>query len=134
VRADLEQRLIERFPKIFGADQNPDMTLWGIECEDGWFPLIYNLCGAIQSYLDSNRLRGMEQVVATQIKEKYGTLSFYYQGGDEMVEGMVWFAQYLSACTCEATGQTGRLMVKGGWYKTLSPDVAAERGFEEPKR
>lgn len=44
------------------------------------------------------------QVVATQVKEKYGTLRFYYYGGDDVIDGMVSLAESMSAVTCEVCG------------------------------
>jgi hypothetical protein len=54
------------------------------------------------------------QVVADQVKEKFGTLRFYYHGGDDYVRGAVAMAEAMSACTCEECGAPGR-MSTGGW-------------------
>jgi hypothetical protein len=64
------------------------------------------------------------QVVATQVKEKYGTLRFYYYGGDEVIDGMVSMAESLSAVTCEKCGAPGKER-GGGWILTLC-DTHAE--------
>ena len=50
-----------------------------------------------------------EQVVATQVKEKIGTLRFYYNGGDDTIHGMVRMAESLSARLCEVCGSPGKL-------------------------
>jgi hypothetical protein len=47
------------------------------------------------------------QVVATQVKEKFGTLRFYYDGGDSVIEGMVYMAESMSGVTCEECGAPG---------------------------
>jgi hypothetical protein len=70
----------------------------------------------------------VHQVVAMQVKEKFGTLSFYYGGGDENVHGMVRMAESMSARMCEVCGNPGKVR-RGGWIKTLC-DVHAE-GREE---
>lgn len=57
------------------------------------------------------------QVVADQVKEKFGTLRFYYHGGDDVVDGMVRMAESMSAVMCEecgAPGETGGT----GWITT----------------
>lgn len=54
------------------------------------------------------------QVVVTQVKEKYGTLRFYYSGGDEYISGLVNMAESMSECTCEQCGAPGELN-SGGW-------------------
>lgn len=58
------------------------------------------------------------QVVATQVKEKFGTLRFYYNGGDDVVHGIVSMAESMSAVTCERCGNPGKLST-GGWIKAL---------------
>ena len=60
----------------------------------------------------------VSQVVAVQIKEKFGTLRFYYNGGDETIQGMVRMAESMSAVTCETCGSPGKLR-RGGWLQTL---------------
>lgn len=47
------------------------------------------------------------QVVAAQVKEKFGTLRFYYDGGDSVIEGMVYMAESMSGVTCEVCGAPG---------------------------
>lgn len=69
------------------------------------------------------------EVYVAQIKEKFGTLRFYYDGGDEVIDGMVRFADYLCSKTCEETGSEGELCVRGGWYRTLSEERAKEHGY-----
>jgi hypothetical protein len=67
------------------------------------------------------------QVVATQVKEKFGTLRFYYSGGDDFVDGVISFAENLSAVTCEKCGKPGKTR-GGGWIQTLCDEHALEAG------
>jgi hypothetical protein len=62
------------------------------------------------------------QVKIAQYKEKFGTLRVYADGADDDVDGMIRFAEYLSAKTCQDTGQSGSLRNVGGWYITLSEE------------
>lgn len=57
------------------------------------------------------------QLVADQIKEKFGTLRFYTTGGDEYTSGVVRMAESLSCVTCEVCGKPGMTSGKG-WIKT----------------
>ena len=57
------------------------------------------------------------QVVADQVKEKFGTLRFYYHGGDDVIHGMVRMAEAMSAVTCEECGAPG-VRRGGGWVHT----------------
>lgn len=50
----------------------------------------------------------VEQIVATQVKEKFGTLRFYYDGfGNERIMGMCYMAEALSSSICEVCGNPG---------------------------
>lgn len=46
----------------------------------------------------------VERVVAVQVKEKFGSLRFYYRGGDDYVSGLVAMAEAMSAVTCDVCG------------------------------
>jgi hypothetical protein len=71
-----------------------------------------------------------DQVVATQIKEKFGTLRFYYCGGDDYCHGVESMAESMSAVTCEVCGSPGKLR-NGGWIQTLCDEHANEAGYED---
>lgn len=70
------------------------------------------------------------QVVATQVKEKFGTLRFYYNGGDEYIRGLESMAEAMSAVMCEECGNPGKLR-RGGWIRTLCDEHAIEKGYGE---
>lgn len=110
MKKELDEKLVNDYPKIF-ADRfkscQETCMCWGFECDDGWFSLINSLCNCIQHYL--NQKSEIEQVVATQVKEKYGTLRFYFDGGDDYIQGLVSMTEYLSGCTCEVCGNPGKL-------------------------
>lgn len=58
----------------------------------------------------------VNQVVAVQVKEKFGGLRFYYEGGDETVRGMVHMAETLASVTCETCGSPGHIRGRGWLY------------------
>jgi len=123
MKQSLDKQLVEKYPKIF-KDRYTDMKdtamCWGMECDDGWYWLIDSLCESIQNYTEYNKV---PQFVATQVKEKYGTLRFYGDGGDELIDGMIWLAEHQSGTICEKCGKPGDSKVEGGnpygWMKTL---------------
>ena len=55
MKAELQQKLYEKYPKIFGQKDLP-MTqtamCFGIECAAGWYNIIDNLCWHIQQEVD----------------------------------------------------------------------------------
>ena len=52
-----------------------------------------------------------EQVVATQVKEKFGDMRFYYSGGDRYTDGVIDLMEAMTATTCDNCGSVG---AKGG--------------------
>jgi hypothetical protein len=63
----------------------------------------------------------IDQVVVNYIKEKFGTLRFNCSGGDEYIQGLVEFAQYLSGSICEKCGKLNEHVghTTMGWIQTL---------------
>jgi hypothetical protein len=57
-----------------------------------------------------------EQVIATQVKEKFGDLRFYYQGGDGYAGGVIDMMEAMTSTTCEDCGSVGT-KTGGGWIK-----------------
>ncbi len=86
---ELQELLFTRHGRILGRLQGSGA---GIACGDGWFDLLDLLCTRLQFHTDAD---GATQVVAVQIKEKFGTLRFHAEGADEMHEGMIDLARAL---------------------------------------
>jgi hypothetical protein len=121
----------ERFPKMF------DGKYGGFAVGKGWYPILEVLCTNVQSHLDWKEKQGkpVPQVVVEQIKEKFGGLRFYYQGGDDEISGMVRMAEAWADIACEECGAAGKRR-SGGWIRTLCDKHEAERQaqFEEQAR
>lgn len=73
----------------------------------------------------------LPQVVAEQVKEKFGTLRFYYRGGDDHISGMVRLAESLSGSTCEGCGIPSKIEKREGWLSNL---CAVCRDLREQER
>jgi hypothetical protein len=131
MRDELDKQLCEKYPKMM-ADRHAPMTetcmCWGFECGDGWFDILDHLMGNIQHHIDwKNREKEIvPQVVLEQVKEKFGTLRFYYRGGDDYIHGMVAMAESMSGIMCEVCGAPGQ-REGGGWIKTLCETHREER-------
>ena len=127
MREELDNALCVKYPKIF-AQRNASMMetamCWGFCCGDGWYDILDSLCNQIQHHIDwkqeqkekYNRGEGCAQVVAVQVKEKFGGLRFYYDGGDNVIDGMVRMAESWASHTCETCGDKGKHRVTGGWH------------------
>lgn len=121
MKQELDELLCKKYPKMFvnrNASMEETAMCWGFECGDGWFTLIDELCGDIQSYIDNNSRgdRNIPQVTVDQVKEKFGTLRFYYEGGNDLIHGMVWFAESMSGKICEVCGNPGKTHGTGWVY------------------
>lgn len=90
---------------------------WGFECGDGWHGLILDLCVLLQAYLDLHP--EVTQVEACQVKEKFGGLRFYTDGGDYLTDKMVEGAEACSYQVCEVCGSISGVHQTEGWIKTL---------------
>ena len=66
----------------------------------------------------------MGQVVAVQVKEKFGGLRFYVNGATEEMYNFISFAESMSYKTCEVCGSPGKTYTDG-WHQTLC-DIHAE--------
>jgi hypothetical protein len=129
---EFAKKMETRFPKMFA---NP---YGGFAVGPGWWPIIESLCANIQSHTDwwnKNRETRpvVEQVVVEQIKEKYGGLRFYYQGGDDTIAGMVRMAEAWADRSCEECGTPGKSR-EGGWVRTLCDKHEAERQEQMKQR
>lgn len=117
MKKELQDKIFDKYPKIFRQKDLP-MTqtamCWGLDCGDGWYKIIDRLCDTIQSYIDNN---GKPQVEATQVKEKFGTLSFYVENTNEFIYGMIALAENMSRYTCEECGDKGELYEKNHWWR-----------------
>lgn len=89
-----------------------------LECDEGWYELIYNLCKDLKE-------AGFDGHV-DQIKEKFGGLRFYISYGDNTTDEvakkcdkLIMYYEDSSIKTCETCGQDGEEVNLKGWIKTL---------------
>jgi len=130
MRNELENKLVEKFPELFGdRDKPPTETLicFGCECDDGWFDLIYTACSVIQNHMEY--APETPPFRFSQIKEKFGGLRLYHYGGDDFTRAVCTMAEALSYKICEITGDRGQLCTTGHWLRTLSPAMAEKHGY-----
>jgi hypothetical protein len=73
------------------------------------------------------------QVTLDQVKEKFGTLRFYYSGGDDVIDGMVRMAESMTGVTCESCGNIGERR-GGGWVHTYCTPCEEARELARKKQ
>jgi hypothetical protein len=100
MKRELQKQLFDNYPDLFKEkDLPPDQSnmCFGFECDDGWYDLINTLCHLIKHYdKQQTNKSDYKPVVVQQVKEKFGGLRFYYYGGDDIIAGMVSFAEAMS--------------------------------------
>ena len=99
----LENGMYSNKPKITSCDF--------FDVQVGWYPLIKNL-------IDELINLGWDKQV-TQVKEKFGGLRFYINGGSDEIYNKITEAEKLSHETCELCGKKGELRTKIRWFTTL---------------
>ena len=116
------KRMEKSYPKMFQGKYG------GFAVGKGWYPIIERLCSSIQQHIEwkNKDSEVCPQVVVEQIKEKFGGLRFYYQGGDEYINGLVSMAESWAGIACEECGGIGKRR-GGGWVRTLCDAHETER-------
>jgi hypothetical protein len=132
----LDNYLCEKYPRIFvEREKSPRESCMGrgFECGNGWMPLIDSLCYNIQEHIDGHNKYAKQrkearipQFVATQVKEKFGALRIYNDGGDEYCQGLVDMAATWSWNTCELCGNGGKRLVghTTGWIGSVCEECS----------
>ena len=89
---------------------------WRVELVEAYPDLFQPVGDAVRPGLARGRRRlPRSAFYATQIREKYGTLRFYWEGAlspeadAQVEEEAIDLAEARSACTCEICGEEGRL-------------------------
>ena len=73
---------------------------------------------------DLEEVKEVYPVVASQVKEKFGGLRFYVDGGDDTVHAYIDFAENLSYYICESCGSMDHVGTTSGWIVTLCKSCA----------
>ena len=114
MKQELQEQLFNKYPHLFsekGLPMQQTCMCWGIECDDGWYDLIDELCSKI--------VKLGKSLTASQVKEKWGGLRFYTSSGSEEVWNLIHEYEEKSYTICEICGKKGKLRKDLNWIKTL---------------
>lgn len=120
-----ENHFCTHYPEIFPSSGNETAPYFGFECRNGWFELLDATCTLIQKHQQDTLCA---PVIATQVKEKFGTLRFYHRGGDDYIGRLIDLAEYLSDSICDVCGKPGQTLERNKWLRTRCPSHAVEPG------
>ena len=103
------QKLFDAFPPLYRGRNLPpseSSMLWGFECGDGWFDLIWNLSQAIE---ETARRKGTDMQSndwpeAVQVKNKFGSLRFHLRRNTEAMTALREDALEASRKICDVSG------------------------------
>lgn len=159
---ELGEKLYAEFPSIFRERNMPmteTCMCWGLAVGDGWYDLVREVCLCINCAIDNAKTcviydyktkNGVDygtdlspeilaelhvgdmHVVATQVKEKFGALCFYWRGENlpertsGEVSGAVSMAEMMSYHICEQCGDRGEYNERG-WLATLCKECREKR-------
>ena len=86
----------------------------------GGFNIIDSLCTDLQALSDKLG----HQIVATQVKEKFGGLRFYTGPSLDPQWNRISRAEEQAAVTCDVCGKEGKMSNIGGWMATRCEEHA----------
>lgn len=167
MRNELEAEFCKEFPSIFRdyhGDMRVTCMAWGMSCGDGWEVLIQNIClyinnavencksAIISEYKKKNNIDYASELspeilkelkvdevaaVADQVKEKYGTLSFYWHGENlteewyNRIDSAIDMAAMLSGHICEECGERGQLRGPGWLFTACERHARGRQTLKE---
>lgn len=115
---DIErQSLVARFPRYL---QGPTCDL---SCGAGWYPLIWDLCTAIEAL---EHLQ-MPRIGSFKAEERLGGLFIRIESGQFIVRELALDAEHKASTVCEECGAAGSLQLGHGFAKTLCSEHASHR-------
>lgn len=155
------KKLFNNFPALYRG-RSERGCMHDFSCGDGWFDLVYKLSEDIEkeAYRVGSKPTDTIWPRALQVKEKWGTLSFYLrtkgdekdEDSDEMevnmqgcmisispvasnekIRELVTEASRKSAYTCEDCGEPGE-MKRVGWMRVTCAACEAKREEENANR
>lgn len=115
MKQELQDKLIKRFPFLKKKTQRADgwnepYDLFGIEFDNGWYDLIYELFEKLEKENDN--------IIVCQLKEKFGGLRAYIGNINKKSYDIIHEAEDKSFHICEQCGKVGKLREDGSWFRT----------------
>ena len=136
MRKELDEKLVSTFPLLYAdraADLRSTAMCWGFECGDGWFDILWRLSEKLEPLISAMAKENPDDEWlprASQVKEKYGTLSFNMSHGNTEIFDLCQAAELESETVCETCGGPGKLRGRV-WYYTACDEHTKEYDLGE---
>lgn len=122
--------IITEYPELYGIppfDPMKSLLCFGFECGKGWYPLLEELSKELSIEVKKSNLKEFR---VTQVKEKFGTLRFYADNGNDKTRDLINDAESKSAKTCMTCGAEAAVRYNTG-YVTCICDSCEKKKQEE---
>lgn len=134
----LDAKLCQDFPLTFrdrhGAKRSTCMV-WGFP-GDGWEPLIRRAAEKIepiiQKFIDDGKESNEDRLTSMQVKEKFGTLRWYFTFSHPDIDAIIKEAEKESCYTCEDCGGEGK--IRDGSYTLTQCDNCYRKQIQRKAR
>ena len=125
---ELDDKLTQSCPILYG-DKHSDVELWGFQCGDGWFDILWDLSQKLEHLIKQwikEHPKSGHIPRASVVKEKFGGLRFYMTCATPEMQKHIDSAERLSLTTCEVCGAIGEKRM-GARISTLCDQHNQER-------
>jgi len=102
---DLDKKLRAAYPLVF---PEPLLNDEPIRCGDGWYHLLWVLCGGLETLIQQEDTETAPDYRAVQVKEKFGALRLYLDHETPEMTALLSLAERLSQHVCDVCGRAGR--------------------------
>lgn len=130
IREDFEKLLFSTFPFYAGHKLTiyESCMPWGLEHGPGWYNILWEMSEKLV------KAKPPETFQFTQIKEKFGTGRFYWQGAGKKIQKIVDKYEHMTYYTCESCGRVQKptTVREGGWVYNMCDECW--KVFNEKRR
>ncbi len=121
IENDKEREAIEQYPELFGEDAfdvHKSLMAFGFETSKYWTDIILESLPGLSEIV----LRDSISFKIVQVKEKFGSLSLYYVGGNDETRAYINSIENKCNETCEKCGSKEGVFRPNGWFRVTCDD------------
>ena len=111
------KEILDKYPELFGIDFDPMKTLmgFGFETGPGWRDIIVSYLPKLSKVVKEE---GLDNFIIVQVKEKFGSLSFYTYHSTEKIDEVIHELEEECSKSCEKCGTKENVnFYSNGWLR-----------------